>query len=102
MTARRSRCKPSGLPSLSLATARGGPGRLERNTTMVQPEAADHNLENDRLLKTDDVCRMMGCCRVTASKLMHETGFSIAEHGRLYIYEGRLRSHLKAKEGQRG
>ena len=52
------------------------------------PAAATYKrLGTDRLLSTNDLCEILGCCPKTAKRIARESGFSIITHRKVFVLE---------------
>ena len=56
-------------------------------------------LGNDRLMSLEDVATALGFSKVTASKIIKESGKGIALHRRLFILESNILKYLRELEG---
>lgn len=60
--------------------------------------AGQTSLSRERLLGVADVCAITGLSKVTASKLMKESGRCFQLHRRLYVLEGSLFRYFHERE----
>lgn len=94
-TMRSAQSAQTNAPASSTANQKTPAKLIQREQITV-----GHKLGSDRLLSAEDVSKILGFKKVTATKVMKATGAHIKIHSRVYVMESALLAYLQNQEAR--